>query len=327
MATNRNIVQQQEVEVILPGELATLPAKSSALAVAGPSLPVVLASMKSIVAELSDIRSRSMALKVTDKPTRDQAEQLNKEWKAKVKEGEEAIKHYKDIVNKFKEQYILVPEREVVNAGEEIKGILGSKMKTFDDSERRAAEAEQERLRKEEQDKLRREAEEKRRIDEAAAKERKEKRVAEICADLKAGKIGKRKAEQLLREAGATEEADKAKAAADQEDANKRAVEQASQVEVKPNISNAGRVTYSARCVDVDGFLSEFVRCSITSINEKEKAVRMRPMIQVSDQALSAEARAKIKTRTDDDNPAHIYTKEQFEQLFPCVKVDESRSF
>jgi hypothetical protein len=201
-------------------------------------------------------------------------------------------------------------------------------MADWDRAEERAAQAERDRIAREKQAELNRQAEIKRQEDEKAAADLRFKRVQEIRRDLKDNKITKRQAEKLFKEAGAVEDWLKAKAASDEEDAKRDNQMEAATVEVKPNVptvaGNVRRVNYSAECVDVDGFLSEYVRLSVT---DKPKAAKMREAIQVSNQVLSAVARARIKTSAQDDNPRHDLTVEQFEKMYPCVKVKEDRSY
>lgn len=316
MATNRNIVQQQEVEMIPSSQL--------------PGFRESVATMNKYVADLAPIFDEAQKLKITDRVTRERAGELIAQIKKIDKDGDEEMKPHKKILKSVTD-YIQTHCRRVANRAEEIRGILTGKMAEWDRAEEKAAQAERDRIAREKHAELDRAAEVKRQEDEKAAKELRERRVAEIRADLKAGKIGKREAEKRLKEAGAMEEALKAKAAADEEDAKLKTAAEPPKVEVKTNIpqvtGNVRRINYSAECVDVEGFLSEFVRCSITSVNEKDKAVRLREMIQVSNQALSAVARARIKTGPNDDNPRHDLTVEQFEKLYPCVRVKEDRTY
>jgi hypothetical protein len=96
---------------------------------------------------------------------------------------------------------------------------LVDKQREFTAEEKRKAQADQIR-RQQEQDrlKLQKAEDEKREADKAAAETRRQK-VGEINRDLAAGRIGKREAARLLKEAGAEEEAAKQTAAAVAEEA------------------------------------------------------------------------------------------------------------
>jgi hypothetical protein len=320
MASNRNIVTQQDVELIPSSQL--------------PGFRESVATMAKLTQDLAPLQDEARKLApilqkcdLSDRASRQRAAEIIAAIKRIDGDGEDEMKPHKKVINSVRD-YILQQCRRVTNRVEEIKGPLSAAMGEWDRAEERAAQAERDRIAREKQAVLDREAEEKRRLDEEAASELRKKRVAEIRADLKDGKITKRQAEKLLKEAGALEESLKAKAAADEEDAKRDNKMEAATVEVKPNIptvaGNVRRVNWSAECTDVSGFLSEYVRCSVTA---PEKAARMREMIEVSNKSLSAAARAHIKTWAGDDNPRHNLTKEQFEALYPCVKAVEDRSY
>jgi hypothetical protein len=313
MASKPEAVQRYTAEVVPSSDL--------------PMFDTALTVMDGYEMALDPIAKEARDLKITDKTSRERAGALIAAIKKLDNDGDDTMAPYSKIVNRVKE-FIQTRKKRVANRVEEIRGTLTPKMAEWDRAEERAAAAERDRVAREKQAVLDREAEEKRREDEKAAKELRERRVAEIRADLKSGKITKRQSEKLLREAGAMEEALKAKAAADEEDAKKASQSVAEKVEVKPNVptvaGNVRRVNWSAECTDVDGFLSEYVRCCVTA---PEKAARMREMIEVSNKSLSAAARAHIKTWAGDDNPRHNLTKEQFEALYPCVKAVEDRSY
>jgi hypothetical protein len=320
MASNRNIVRQEDVELIPSSQM---PGFNESIA----TMNKYAADLDALMPEARKITEALRKNDLTDRATRLRAGELVNELKRFDKDGEEEMKPHKKVIKSVTD-YIQAHVRKVTNRVEEMYKPLTAAMGEWDRAEIKAAEDEKERQRRIKQAELDRAAEVKRREDEKVAAELREKRVKEIRADLKAGKIGKREAARLLKEAGAMEESLKAQAAADEDEKKRDNKMEAATVDVKPNIpsiaGNVKRVNYSAECTDADGFLSEYVRCCVTA---PEKAARMRPMIQVSNQSLSAEARGKIKTKADDDNPAHIYTKEQFEKLYPFVTVKEDRSY
>ena len=320
MASNRSIVPQQDVEIIPSSQL--------------PGFRESVATITKYTQDLVPIQDEAKKLALTlkkcdlsDRATRQRAGEIIAAIKRIDADGEEEMKPHKKVINTVRE-YILTQCRRVANRVEEIRGPLSAAMADWDRAEERAAQAERDRIAREKQAELDRQAEIKRQEDEKAAADLRFKRVQEIRRDLKDNKITKRQAEKLFKEAGAVEDWLKAKAASDEEDAKRDNQMEAATVEVKPNVptvaGNVRRVNYSAECVDVDGFLSEYVRLSVT---DKPKAAKMREAIQVSNQVLSAVARARIKTSAQDDNPRHDLTVEQFEKMYPCVKVKEDRSY
>lgn len=164
---------------------------------------------------------------------------------AKIKDesdtGERTMDPFRILTNKIKD-FIMVRQRRVTNAAEEIRGILTAEMGAYTTKVERDRKAEEEREREKKRLALQREAEEKRVADEAAATENRKKRVAEIRADLRDGKITKRESEKRLREAGANEEADKAKAAADADEATAKAAEVAAKTKVKSEVPKVAGV-------------------------------------------------------------------------------------
>ena len=273
---------------------------------------------------------------IKTKEMRDRAAVLNGEWKRIVGEGEKTIKPHKDKINSFKETYILTPERKVNNRGEEIRGLLGSMMATWDRDEEAAAKAEEKRKQADEKARLDRIAEEQRQADEDHAKELRKKRVAEIRADLAAGKFGdkkslkaKRTAQKLLQEAGATEEAALTKAAIEEQEGKEKATQVASTVKVAPVAAapvagNVRRKYYSAKCTDPRLFVVAMI--TLYMARDMAGSDRLMEMVQVSDSLLSDEAK-RIKTHDGDDNPKHDLTAEQFVALYPFVALEEKRTY
>ena len=158
--------------------------------------------------------------------------------------------------------------------------------------EREAAAREQERINAENARIAREKAEEQRKADEAAAIEKRKARVAEIRGMLKRGEIGKRKAEQLLREAGATEEADKAKAAADAE----VTAQNIQPVKVEPNVpkfsGRRGTVHYSAKVMNEELLIGAFANAVKT--NNLMDMAYFRQFLMANESKLGEEAR-KVK--------------------------------
>jgi len=200
-----------------------------------PQFNEALAKMDGLELELEPLSKEARELKITDKPSRERAGVLNAQFKDIQKTGDATLATYDAIVKRVKD-FIQTRKLRVKNRAEEARGILMGKMGDWDRAEEAAARAEEERKKRELQATLDRQAEEKRQADEQAARELRVSRVAEIRADLKAGKITKRQAEKLLREAGAMEEALKAKAAADQEEAKTQSAKVVETVKVETNV-------------------------------------------------------------------------------------------
>jgi hypothetical protein len=316
MASNETALTKPlvEVEILNPSQL--------------PTLREDLATMEKYRTDLDPIYNEAMAMQkaggIKDGPKRIRAGELIAAFKKIVKDAENKIEPHKTQINRFKEEYIMVPERKVVNRGEEIRALLTSMMGDWDRAEEAKRKADQDRQKKELQARLDREAEEKRQADEEQAKELRKARVAEIRADLRAGKITKRQAEKQLRAAGATEEAAKAQASAEEDEAKEKSKLVAETVKVKSNVpivsGNTRRINYSAKCTNPRLFILEM----IVHRNDAEVFERLLAMVEVSDSLLSEQAR-KIKTHDDDDK--HDLTAGQFKTLYPFVELSEKRSY
>lgn len=163
---------------------------------------------------------------------------------------------------------------------EAIDDALTAKVKTYEREEREKAQREQDRINAENARIAREKAEADRIQREKDAKEKREARVKEIDAALKAGDIGKREHARMLREAGAFEEAANAQAAIDAE-AAKNAPPPA--VTVKPNIPTVSgvpsRVNWRFRIVDSSKIAQEYwmvdeqkIGAEVRRIKDKAKA-------------------------------------------------------
>jgi hypothetical protein len=200
--------------------------------------------------KLEPLRIKAEALKVTTAAGCAEAKALQLEVRSIGKQAGFNLDRYWEVVKKVTD-FLSQKYSDHEGKAKAIDDGLKQKVKVYEDAERKAAQAEQDRINAENARIAREKAEEQRKADEKAATEKRKQRVDEIRGMLKRGEIGKRKAEQLLREAGATEEADKAKAAADEEQAKNAPVPQ---VKVQPNIpTQAGvpsRKTWKFRVLD-----------------------------------------------------------------------------
>lgn len=238
MATKSGITKSQQ-EVIPSSEL--------------PQFEQALGTMSDLETALEPVAVRARSIAVIDAVSFTEAGSLIAQAKAAQKTGDATMATYDAILKRVKD-YVQTRKLRVKNKAEEIRAILEGKMGEYTRSEERAAQAERDRIAREQRQKLEREAEEKRRADEAAAKELRERRVTEIRQDLADKKITKRQAEKFLREAGAMEEALKAQAAADADEAKENAAKIADKVKVEPNVPTVAgvvkRVNWKFRIVN-----------------------------------------------------------------------------
>lgn len=277
-------------------------------------LESTLATMDGYEVKLASLKSRAKTLDVTDRSTYEAAANILGEVKGFDKVAVGAMAPYKQIVARVKD-FLQSRELRVKNKVEELRGLLNAKMGDYVRKEEKERKAEEERVARETREKLAREAEEKRKADEVLATERRKERVAQIRTMLKRGEITKRQSEKLLREAGATEEADKARAAAEAEEGQKKAAEVASTVKVESNVKAAAgavrRVNYKAECTNREAFLTAM--CAEYVANGK-----LGPLAQyvvVSDQKLSEKAR-------------ELKDVAKIEAICPgAVKASEDRTF
>jgi hypothetical protein len=201
-----------------------------------PGFATAVVKVEGYQARVRELEVEVRALKVVDAQSRIRGGELVTELKGLENNCELELKPYNAIVKTVKD-YILKKGNSVYDLSEDLrKNVLNPMLGAWDELEEKRAKAERDRVAREQQQALEREAEVQRQADLAAAKERRVKRVAEIRADLKAKKITLRESEKLLREAGATEEADKAQAALKEEEGKKAAAEAAAKIEVEPNI-------------------------------------------------------------------------------------------
>jgi hypothetical protein len=203
MATKEAIIKPIDPEIVPKTELKGIETALYDLAVKKAELPI--------------IKQKLEALTITDAETYRKVGELVQQARAVSKQGELSLNPFKAIVNRAKETL-----QGWLNAHEEeakvVADIGAAKQAAWNKKEREEAAAEERRKQQEKIDEQNRRAELQRKADEEAAAERKERRIGEIREMLKSKTIGKREAERLLREAGAKEEADKAKAAADAEE-------------------------------------------------------------------------------------------------------------
>lgn len=265
------------------------------------------------IGELEE-QAKKLPKKFESKADYDLAASLVAQKKSIVKLSEAAMTPYDELIKKVK-TFVQTQKNIVANHGAQMSGIIEPAMVEWDEREKAAAAAEEKRLQAEKEAQLKRDNEEKARKDAAAAAERKKERIVQIREDLRAGKITKRQSEKFLREAGATEEAEKARIAADKEDADKEAKDKAAKLKVKPNTGpTAGlvrRTNYTAECIDENLLLHRVVG---EYISNGSKFGPLREFVMANNQKIGAKAR-----EIEDDK--------KMEELYPFVKASHTKTF
>jgi hypothetical protein len=188
-----------------------------------PGLPETLIELRTALDDLPEMLAVAEQMDVLTKPQYvDAGSHLNK-IRALRDLAEQQIRPYLDKVNDVRTFLLGVIKKHELACADADK-IMAAKMADYNRREREEAERETQRKNQELKERQEREAKERREREEKAAEERKQRRIAEIRAELKAGRISKRQAEKMLRDAGAAEEADKARAAAEAEEARNKPI-------------------------------------------------------------------------------------------------------
>lgn len=137
---------QDPSEVVVSTAIEVLPASQL------PTLREDLATMEKLRRDLEPIsvEARTLCQKADwDVDARRRAGELTTEYKRIVKDAEATIAPHKAHINRFREDYILDPQRKVEAAATIIKGWLSPRMAVWDRAEQEKAQAEQKELRKE----------------------------------------------------------------------------------------------------------------------------------------------------------------------------------
>jgi hypothetical protein len=162
-------------------------------------------------AKLPAIKVKLEAKEITDLASYTEVGTLVQQARAIAKQGETKMAPFKAIVNAAWDIINGWQKTHQVEA-DDIAKIGADKQAAWNKKERERTEAENQRKQRELRDEQNRKAEAQRIEDEKLAGERRKARVLEIRGMLKRKEITLRQSEKLLREAGATEEADKAQA-------------------------------------------------------------------------------------------------------------------
>lgn len=273
-------------------------------------------SMEELDQQMAALEEKAKALpkKFESKTQYDEAATIISNKKSLVKLSDATMAPYEELIKKVK-TFVQQQKNIVANHGEQLTGIITPAMVEWDEREKRAAAAEESRKQAEKAAQLKRENEEKARKDAEAAEERKKERIQQIREDLKSGKITKRMAEKFLREAGASEEAEKARISAEKDEADKAAEEKAAKLKVKPNTGAVAgvvrRTNYTAECIDEDLLLSRFIGEYLSNGN---KFGSLREFVMANNQKIGAKAR-------------DIQDDKKMEELYPFVKASHTKTF
>ena len=251
-------------------------------------LGTALAELHNELAKLPDLKAKAEAIVCKSPETYAELVALVDQMQDIGKLGEKKMRPFLDVANTVVE--VLHDERKRMER--EAKTVYQphfDRAAKWKREEREAAAREQEKINAENRRIAAEKAAEQRKADEAAAIEKRKARVAEIRGMLKRGEIGKRKSEQLLREAGATEEADKAKAAADADEA----AQNVQTVEVAPNVpkfsGRRGTIQYLAQVMNEDLLIGAFI--DAVKAGNLLRVAYLRRFIQANESELGSEAR------------------------------------
>lgn len=251
-------------------------------------LGTALAELHSELAKLPDLKAKADAIVCSSPETYAELVLVVDQMQDIGKLGETKMRPFLNVANTVVE--VLHDERKRMER--EAKAVFQphfDRAAKWKREEREAAAREEQRVNAENARVAAEKAEEQRKADEIAAIEKRKARVAEIRGMLKRGEIGKRKAAQLLREAGATEEADKAKAAADAEEVKQNV----QPVEVAPNVpkfsGRRGTIQYHADLMNEDLLIGAFI--AAVKAEDLLRVAYLRRFIQANESELGKEAR------------------------------------
>jgi hypothetical protein len=256
-----------------------------------PNLPTALAELKTELAKLPDLKAQAEAIVCTypDTPPAVYADLvvLVDQMQDVGKAGEKLMRPLLDVVNEVS-QYLHTQRKNQEQTAKVAWEPHANRAAAWKRAEREAAQREEQRINEENRRRASEQAEAQRRADAQAAEEKRKERVKEIRGMLKRGEIGKRKAEQLLREAGANEEADKAKAAADAEQSKANVQPVSVQANVPKVAGRRGGVLYFADIKDPKAFILAYDLA--LKAGNHERADYLRQFLTLDASALRKEA-------------------------------------
>lgn len=269
-----------------------------------PDLPAALGALRDELATLPDLEKQALAITCTypATPPEDYRKlvELVDQMQDVGKAGEEQMRPLLDVVNEVAD-YLLAKKKNQELTAKKAWETHAERAAAWKRGEREAAAAEAKRINEERQRKANEEAEAKRKADEKTAIERRKARVNEIRGMLRRKEISKSKAAELLTLAGATEEAEKARAAANAEQLKKNV----QTVTVTPNVPKVsgrrGTIKYSAEVENTDTLLMAYVATFMPEkgrvltwqeqATQAERRAYLRRFIMANEQALGEEAR------------------------------------
>lgn len=225
-----------------------------------------LKNITGVQEQLAAMKPLAEKVVVNSKETQIQAGELLKQIRDLKKLGPTYLAPFKTIVKRAAD-FIRNKETSHESAALEIENILTPKIERYIRDERIAAEEETRRVREADEKARRGKIEADRQEAIRLAAERKETRIAEIKAMLKAGEISKTKYKELMKEVGIIEEDEK-----DEADAMKRAAIQAPVEErsVLPNTAPVAglrrRLEWSFTVTDVNKIPREYMIPDLSTI-------------------------------------------------------------
>jgi hypothetical protein len=161
--------------------------------------------------------------------------------------------------------------QKYLNAAEELDAKIAGPMADFKRQERLAAEAEERRINEERRLYVEKAAMEQRKLDEAAALQRRQQEMKRIAAAQKDGDIKKREAERMRKEAEERERLAKEQAARDAE-AMKANVQDIKVAPAVPKFATLrGRVNYKFEVLDAGKVTRPFTKPDEVAIGQKER--------------------------------------------------------
>lgn len=250
-----------------------------------PKFEQAIGELQTIGDKLPALKDEARDLEVNDAITFARGKAILAELKGNDKETDAVMAPYDTILDRVR-NFIKTKKLVNKNAAETIRFILTPKLDAWARKDEADRKADEQRKQREVNERNAKAAEEKRLALEAEATERREKRVAEIRAELKAKKITLRQSKKLLEDAGATEEAAKAEAAAIAEEQKANPPKVTVESTIPKMKGRPNRTNYYAKCVDKKAFLLAFVK----EVNEKGDFGDMLEFVTVSDQKLSEKA-------------------------------------
>ena len=264
--------------------------------------------------EALEVRAKALPKLFESKADYDRSAEIVAERKSLVKIAEATMAPFVEQI-KAVDTFVKQQKNVVKNRAEAMRFYTDGPMGEWDDREKRAAAAEEKRKQDEKEAQLKRDNEIKAKADAEAAAALKEERISQIREDLRKKKITKAEAAKLLKAAGANEEAEKARIAAEKDEADEKAKDEAAKLKVKPNTGAAAGVTrrtnYYAECKDENLLMHRIVGEYISN------GGKFGPLVEF---AMPNNQKIGAKAREIEDD-------QKMEELYPFVRAWHQKTF